>query len=55
MCSPDHLSEVDAFDKAIVMRVFVQEIVHIIKRLLSFPQYCRNRLMRGSSYFCNDQ
>ena len=49
MCCPSHLADVDAFDKAIVTRVFVQEIVNIIKRLPWFRLYYHSRSEHDSN------
>ena len=48
MCSPDHLADIDVLDKAVVMRLFVQDISRLVLKLFSFPRYCRNLIWRSN-------
>ncbi len=44
MCLCHHnLDALDVLDKAVVMRMFVYDIIHLVERILPFQLYNRNQ------------
>ncbi len=49
MCCPQNLDGIDALEKAIVLRCFVNEITWIISKLIQLPLLCYQNLTKRNT------